>query len=269
MSFPLASFGANTAAGGWISENLYPRELGDVNHDGKADIVGLGIMGAYVSLAAGGGDFDPAAFKLDAFGTSWTVGGWSSDDQYPRELGDVNGDGMADIVGFGISGAYVSLATGGGNFAPMQFKFDAFGTSNSVGGWISDDQYPRELADVNGDGMADIVGFGISGVYVALATGGGNFAPMQFKLDAFGTGNNAGGWTSDDRYPRELADVNGDHMADIVGFGEGGVVVSLATGGGHFGTPTSNLAAFAPSAGGWTTDNLYHRELADLNHDGM
>jgi hypothetical protein len=233
-----------------------------------ADIVGFGISGAYVSLATGGGNFAPMQLKLNAFGTGNSVGGWISDNQYPRELADVNGDHMADIVGFGISGAYVSLATGGGNFAPMQFKLDAFGTSNSVGGWISDDQYPRELADVNGDGMADIVGFGISGVYVALATGGGNFAPMQLKLNAFGTGNNAGGWTSDDRYPRELADVNGDHMADIVGFGEAGVYVSLATGNGNLQPLALTLAEFAPAASGWTSQTIYPRHLADISHDG-
>jgi hypothetical protein len=32
------------------------------------------------------------------------------------------------------------------------------------GGWTSQNQYPRQLADVNGDGMADIVGFGADGV---------------------------------------------------------------------------------------------------------
>jgi FG-GAP-like repeat len=35
------------------------------------------------------------------------------------------------------------------------------------------------MADVNGDGLADIVGFGGAGVTVALATGGGNFGPSR------------------------------------------------------------------------------------------
>ena len=43
-------------------------------------------------------------------------------------------------------------------------------------------KYTRDLADVNGDGMADIVGFGQGGVYVSLATGGGNFAAPTFEL---------------------------------------------------------------------------------------
>ena len=88
-------------------------------------------------------------------------------------------------------------------------------SGQAAGGWSSDDLYPRELADVNGDGMADIVGFGHAGVFVSLATGNGHFAAPTFELAAFGPA--AGGWSSHDLYPRELADVNGDGMADIVG----------------------------------------------------
>jgi Calx-beta domain/FG-GAP-like repeat len=258
----LAGFGPS--AGGWVSEDRYPRELADVNGDGMADIVGFGEDGVYVSLATGGGNFGaaPLHVSLAAFGPS--AGGWVSEDRYPRELADVNGDGMADIVGFGEDGVYVSLATGGGNFGPSSLKLAAFGPS--AGGWVSQDHYPRELADVNGDGMADIVGFGETGVYVALATGGGNFGPASFKFAGLGTA--ASGWSSDDRYPRELADLNHDGMADIVGFGEAGVYVAFAAGGGNFATPVFDLQAFAPGAGGWSSENTYPRHLADINHDG-
>ncbi|WP_197514224.1 FG-GAP repeat domain-containing protein, partial [Methylobacterium platani] len=82
--------------------------------------------------------------------------------------------------------------------------------------------------DVNGDGRADIVGFGEAGVYVALADGSGGFGQAQLKLQNFGAGAEAGGWASDDRYHRALADVNGDRRADIVGFGEAGVYVAFS-----------------------------------------
>ena len=86
-------------------------------------------------------------------------------------------------------------------FPPAHLALAGFGTSNSAGGWFTDDQFPRELADVNRDGLADIVGLGIAGVTVALATGGGNFGPAILRLGQFGTSNSAGGWISDDRFP--------------------------------------------------------------------
>ncbi len=78
----------------------------------------------------------------------------------------------------------------------------------SAGGWSSDNTYPRELADVDGGGLADIVGFSSAGVYTSLATAGGQFAMPTFELAAFGV--DAGGWSSDNTYPRKLADVDGD-----------------------------------------------------------
>jgi enterochelin esterase-like enzyme len=258
-TFELAAFGTN--AGGWSSDNTYPRKLADVSGDTRADIVAFSSAGVYESLATAGGHFAMPTFELAAFGVN--AGGWSSDDTDPRKLADVNGDGRADIVGFSSAGVYESLATAGGHFATPTFELAAFGTI--AGGWSSDNTYPRELADVNGDGRADIVGFGADGVYVSLATGGGHFAMPTFELAAFGT--NAGGWSSQDLYPRTLADVNGDGKADIVGFGADGVYVSLATGGGHFASPTFQLSAFGANAGGWNSDNTYPRQLADISGD--
>jgi microcystin-dependent protein len=216
-TFELAAFGAN--AGGWSSDDTYPRKLADVNGDGSADIVGFSSVGVYESLATAGGHFAMPTFELAAFGT--IAGGWSSDNTYPRALADVNGDGSADIVGFGQAGVYVSLATGGGDFAMPTFELTAFGAGAGAGGWTSQDLYPRTLADVNGDGKADIVGFGADGVYTSLATGGGHFASPTFQLSAFGA--NAGGWMSDNAFPRQLADISGNGSADIIGFAANGV----------------------------------------------
>jgi hypothetical protein len=257
--FKLAAFGGG--AGGWTSNDTYPRELADVNGDGKADIVGFGSSGVYVSLATGNGNFAGGTFELAQFGSS--AGGWSSEDIYTRHLGDVNGDGKADIVGFGSAGVFVALATGGGHFAAGAFKLAGFGSG--AGGWSSDDTYPRQLADVNGDGKDDIVGFGTAGVYVALATGGGSFSAPFLALSAFG---GAGGWSNQDHYPRYLADINHDDRADIVGFGDSQVFVSLGQANGSFGGATADLAAFAPSSGGWTSNNLYLRQLGDVDGDG-
>ena len=38
-----------------------------------------------------------------------------------------------------------------------------------VGAWTSFNEYPRQIADINGDGKADIIGFGYDGVQTALS----------------------------------------------------------------------------------------------------
>ncbi len=215
----ISAFGPG--AGGWSSDDTYPRKVADVNGDGMADIVGFAQNGVWVALATGQGNFAQPTFELSAFGV--TAGGWSSDDTYPRKVADVNGDGMADIVGFGNAGVYVSLATGGGSFAAPVFALSSFGTA---GGWTSENLYPREVADVNADGRADIVGFGGTGIYVALANADGTFDLPTTDLNAFGAGPSAGAWTSEDQYPRLLADVNADGRTDIAGFGYNGMYVS-------------------------------------------
>ena len=120
---------------------------------------------------------------------------------------------------------YVSLATGNGHFASPIGETATFGF---VAGWTSQNQDPRLLADVNGDGKADIVGFGQDGVSVSLATGSGQFAAPLAGIQNFTPG--AGGWASQNLYPRDLGDVNGDGVADIVGFGQDGVVDALSNG---------------------------------------
>lgn len=263
------SFGAGVNGGGWHSNDRYHRDLADMNGDGRADVVGFGAAGTYVALGTAAGGFAPMSLVTNTFGTDAAAGGWASQNTYTRQLGDVNGDGRADIVGFGSAGAYISLAQAGGGFAPQILATDSFGATAQAGGWSSDTLYHRELADVNGDGKADIVGFGSAGTYVALATSDGDFAAAMLAINSFGRQDSAGGWVSQDMYPRHLADVNGDGRADIVGFGSDHIFIALGQGNGTFAGQTSVDVGFGRSsqAGGWASDNLYPRMLADIDGD--
>jgi hypothetical protein len=116
----------------------------------------------------------------------------------------------------------------------------------NAGGWRVD-RHPRTLADVNGDGLEDVVGFGNAGVYVSLSSGD-DFAAPSLWVASYGY--DAGGWRVN-RHPREVVDVDGDGDADIVGFGNAGVYVSLSTGSGYT-SPRSGspITAIVPAAGG-------------------
>ncbi|QIM19327.1 VCBS repeat-containing protein [Leucobacter coleopterorum] len=242
----VAGFGS---ANGW-SPLRHPRTLVDVNGDGKADVLGFANEGVYVATSTGGG-FTAAKRWTTGFGVN---AGWEVH-KHPRTLSDVNGDGLPDIVGFGDGGVYVALNTGS-TFGPEQRWSTAFGAGS---GWRVD-RHPRFLADMNGDGKMDLVGFSNAGVSVALSTGKGFAATKQWS-SAFGYGS---GWRMEN-HPRMLADVNGDGIPDVVGFKDDGVYVAINTRSG-LKTPVRWASDFGVTAG-WETGR-HPRVLADVNGDG-
>lgn len=62
-----------------------------------------------------------------------------------------------DIVGSGASGVYVALAFANGQFADTVLRSDSFGSTTQAGGWRNNNTYHSELADVNDDGLADML----------------------------------------------------------------------------------------------------------------
>jgi hypothetical protein len=270
-AFVLANFGYNQS---WRVQK-HVRTLGDINGDGRDDVVGFGYAGVYRALSTGTG-FGPIAFVVANFGydQGWRV------EKHERLLGDVNGDGREDIVGFGTDGVWLALAASNGTFPPSAFVLANFGYDQ---GWTPA-KHIRTLADLNGDGKQDIVGFGEYGVWTALSTGNG-FAPAHFVFAGFAIGD--GGWRVD-RHPRLLVDINRDRKADIVGFGNDGVWTALSTGNGGFAAAQFVLADFGYDQG-WRTGKPFRfdegvpqtgctvstcemginpRFVTDLNHDG-
>jgi hypothetical protein len=177
MDLVVTNFGYN--AGGWRVEK-HPRFLADLTSDHTNDIVGFGDDGVWVSLNSGNGTFAAPQRVVANFG--YNAGGWRVE-KHPRFLADLTGDGRADIVGFGQPGVWVSLNTGNGTFAAPQMVLASFGYN--AGAWRVS-KHPRFLADLTGDGRADIVGFGDGGVQVLLNNGNGTFAAPQLVVNDFG-----------------------------------------------------------------------------------
>jgi hypothetical protein len=248
--FVLADFGVKSS---WRVEK-HPRLLADLTGDGRADIVGFGDAGVFTALSNGDGTFQAPKFVLADFGVR---SGWQVE-KHPRFLADLTGDGKADIVGFGDAGVFVALGNGDGTFRPPKLVLADFGVKS---GWRVE-KHPRFLADITGDGKADIVGFGDAGVFTARSKGDGTFEPPHFVLADFGVKS---GWKVE-KHPRFLGDIIGLRRADIVGFGDAGVFTARSKGDGTFEPPQFVLADFGVKSG-WQVEK-HPRLLADLTGDG-
>jgi hypothetical protein len=250
-------------AGGWQVDK-HPRFVVDLNNDGLADIVGFGDDGVWTAISNGDGTFQAPRFVLENFGVNQ---GWGI--EHPRLLAVTTKSGFADIVGFGDQGVYVAFGNGDGAFTlagqpdPLPLIPD-FGYE--AGGWRVE-KHVRVLADVNGDGYADIVAFGDAGVYVVLSNGDQTFNYQPDPLPAIPDFGYNQGWRVD-KHPRFAADLTGHGQASIVGFGNAGVYVTLNKDDGSGGfnyqpDPLPVISDFGYDAGGWRVDK-HPRFVADL-----
>ena len=228
-------------------ENWINRTLADVNGDGLDDLVAFINGGVQVALATyGSATYQDTTQWISGFtGTAWA--------NKPRWVIDINGDGKSDIVGINSDGVSVAISTG-----------DAFDTSLWEQGFPHFDGTGWgtsliTIADVNGDGKSDIVGFNDS-VYVAIS-GTNSFVSYSGWFKGFSG-------TAWDGQPRLLTDVNGDKKADIVGFGKNdtGVIVALSKGT-YFDTD-----GWEQGFSGFNDQTVWggaSRMLGDMNGDGL
>jgi hypothetical protein len=194
-------------------------EAGDVDGDGREDLVLFArhTGRVYVARSNGGGFETPQVWH-----------NWFAVSVYERpEVGDVNGDGRADIITFATDSptaqgdVYVALSNGS-SFSDGQ-------NSDKWHDWFGVD--PDEVVtvgDLNADGMDDLFTFmpPPSGqVYVAYSLGGyvslGSYISENFMWTESFDGSE-----HDVRY---VGDVNADGKADLITFSQDEGKVYVAT----------------------------------------
>ena len=167
--------------------------------------------------------------------------------------------GIADIIGFGISGVVILR----NSINKQTFKvIKNFGYD--AGGWRVD-KHVRLLADTTGNCQTDVVGFGDDGVLISLNNGNNTFQDPKMVIKDFGY--IAGGWRIE-KHIRFIGDIRNIGRADIIGFGNPGVIVSLNDGTGSFGPVKLAVADFGYNAGGWRIER-HLRFLGDVYGTGM
>jgi FG-GAP-like repeat len=219
--------------------------IGDLNGDGKLDIVTVNNSDNDVSVAFGDGH---GGF-VRAPGSPFAVG----PSPYPLALGDVNSDGHLDIVA-------TASATGPARAQQLPLSRALTLLLGDGHGGFRTSQVPMRtgepwfvaIGDVNGDRKPDLVvtHHEQRELTVLLGDGAGRF--REAGGSPFDLGHNA--------WQIVLADVNRDRRTDVIAAAGDGVRVMLGDGSGGF-KPAPD-SPFATGRGTWRL------AVGDVNRDG-
>ena len=199
-----------------LASDLYfaapPFVVGDFDHDGNADV-------ATRTQLSGP---DEVLFLFGDGKGNFTRQSQVSDHSFYLQVGDVNGDGIADIfAGVEPGFAYPSVVLGRNdrNFPSAQVLLPLAWGDLSTG-------------DVFGDGFTDLL---VSGV----GNGGPGSVPGTiYHIQPDGTFATQG---QGPEYATFLVDLNGDGIVDMLGYGPTSVLIWKGDGSGVFGSPTNEI----------------------------
>lgn len=250
---PVDSFpGSATAPGAQVV-------AGDVNGDGRADLIAAGGSGWFtipVALSNGDGSFTTSNAANALFP------GWATAPGAKLLAGDVDGDHRTDLILTGGAGWFtipVAFSSGDGTFDVTNGAVDSFP------GWAQTAGVKATAADVDGDGRADIVLVGGSGwftVPMAISQGNGLFSVLN-QADA-----SIPVWSLDSSVRLLSGDANGDHRADILltgGTAWTTIPAGFSNGNGTF-TDTNAAVSDFP---GWAQDSAARAVSGDFDGDGL
>lgn len=246
------------AGRGETPELGYGFRLADVNGDGLADACVRQAAGLACALNTGAGAFGDFHLMLPGF-------------PHARpQFADLDGDGREDVCARGPTGLVCATANADGSaFTPLspwsEDFVDAPGLEEGPGLFV--------LADLDGDGLADVCARSAEGIRCALNDGAGHFAPAHVWLAPDAAELLGGPWPDSAGRPLLLGDLDHDGRADLCGRSAQGLSCAL-TNASATGFEQLRLWSFRDEFSDAEGDNgevcdSGSLHLADINGDGL
>ena len=232
-----------------------PTRATDVNGDGLADLCARASSGVLCWPSTGVG-----------WGTGWAAipwsdaSGWNDVSNYATlRMGDVDGDGRADVCARSNSAFHCALSTGTG-FQDSTVWRDGMSDAN---GWSEPRFYTTiRLADVDGDGRDDLCARDSNGFGCWISNG----TTFDRRVEGPRWGD-AAGFTHTRYYGTlRMGDLDGDGRADVCIRGAAGIGCALSDGNGF---PTERTGPAWSDASGFSARQYWSTmRVADVNGDG-
>ena len=204
---------------GWIEAARYATiRFADINGDGKADVCARSDKGISCWLSEG-----------TVFGTQTAVIPMSDADGYNQvqyystiRAADIDGDGKDELCARLKDGFQCFIWQDNHWSSPVKL-----GDMSDELHWNAAEYYSTiRTADINGDGKVDVCGRGKNGFTCWISTGDGFIS--GFTITDLSNDN---GWNKPEYYQTiRMADINGDHKADVCARDLKGIVCYLSQG---------------------------------------
>lgn len=224
----------------------------DLNGDGIPDL--LSPLGPEVALSKGDGTFSRPINYEPSFSSLPTCA-----------YHDMDGDGHLDAVcgypetfnGDLVGGTDLIILHGNadGSFNPNPIAHQVYGDHANEFDGFGTLQAALAVADLNGDGIPDVLAGAGDGLTVLIGGPGLSFGtPQHYAQAVVGYGTGFLG-----RYQDQILDMNGDGIPDEVSAGPNGIYISYGHADGTFGSAPAYEAA----------EVIGYATVADFNGDGI